>query len=230
MDAHWTYFLILSGSIAGPLLLSFDRKVAYFRRWPDVFLAMLLPAMVFILWDIRFAQAGVWSFSPGHTVGLRWWGLPVEEILFFFVVPFCCVFIHVCVRAYLPHLSFDRTGRMVLRLIAALVLTVGLFFMDRDYTSWTAVLLAIYIGLVLTRQKWFAGFRSDFFLVSFSISLVPFLVVNGILTSIPVVSYNDSENLGVRLGTIPMEDVFYGMLLMLMNISILERKQHPAVG
>jgi lycopene cyclase domain-containing protein len=64
------------------------------------------------------------------------------------------------------------------------------------------------------------------FYVAFGFTLIPFFIVNGILTGsfIPgeVVWYNDEENLGFRLGTIPLEDVFYGMLLLLLNIVIFE--------
>ena len=61
------------------------------------------------------------------------------------------------------------------------------------------------------------------FLISYAIVLIPFLIVNGFLTAIPVVLYNDAENLGIRIYTIPFEDAFYGMLLVMMNISIFEK-------
>jgi len=64
------------------------------------------------------------------------------------------------------------------------------------------------------------------FYFSFLITLIPFLIVNGILTGSfiegEVVWYNNHENLDIRIGTIPLEDMFYGMLLILMNISIFE--------
>ena len=56
--------------------------------------------------------------------------------------------------------------------------------------------------------------------------LIPFFIVNGILTGTgingEVVWYNNAENLGIRLGTIPVEDSLYSLSLMLMNISIFE--------
>ena len=67
------------------------------------------------------------------------------------------------------------------------------------------------------------GFDAVSFLVSYAICLIPFLIVNGFLTAIPVVQYNDAENLGIRIYTIPFEDVFYGMLLILMNIVFYEK-------
>jgi lycopene cyclase domain-containing protein len=79
----------------------------------------------------------------------------------------------------------------------------------------TALFLAIH---------WFK-FKNKFlgrFYVTYVIHLIPFFLVNGILTYLPIVRYNDAENLGIRIFTIPIEDSIYSMLLLLMNISIYE--------
>jgi lycopene cyclase domain-containing protein len=64
------------------------------------------------------------------------------------------------------------------------------------------------------------------FYLAFGVILIPFLLVNSILTGSfiegEVVWYNDVDTLGIRLGTIPIEDAFYAMLLILMNISLFE--------
>ncbi len=54
------------------------------------------------------------------------------------------------------------------------------------------------------------------------------LVVNGILTSFPVVSYNPAEFSNLRLYTIPLEDFIYYFLLLAMNIFIYELQQKKA--
>jgi lycopene cyclase domain-containing protein len=48
------------------------------------------------------------------------------------------------------------------------------------------------------------------------------LIINGILTALPVVEYNPDHDLGIRLFTIPIEDFFYFFLLLLMNLTIYE--------
>ena len=63
--------------------------------------------------------------------------------------------------------------------------------------------------------------------------LSPFFIVNGVLTGSwidePVVWYNDTENMGLRLGTIPVEDIFYGMLMILSSVTIAEELEYRRV-
>ncbi len=64
------------------------------------------------------------------------------------------------------------------------------------------------------------------FYLAFGVILFPFFIINGVLTGSfiedEVVWYNDVATIGMRMGTVPVEDVFYAMLLILMNISIFE--------
>ena len=54
------------------------------------------------------------------------------------------------------------------------------------------------------------------------VHLVPFLLVNGVLTYLPIVWYNNSYNLGRRIVSIPVEDTMYSMLMLLLTISVYE--------
>lgn len=223
MNSHYTYFLILAGSLAGPLFLSFDKKVAFYKSWKYVFQAMIIPALLYILWDVYFTKQAVWSFNEAYITGIKLYNLPLEEVLFFFIVPYCCTFIYACIRAYFPGLVNKRWGDMFLIVAGVLLFATGILYAGRYYTSWTFIFTGGFIMLLYSTRKNFKSFDAVSFIVSYAVCLIPFLIVNGFLTAIPVVLYNNAENLGIRIYTIPFEDAFYGMLLVLMNIVLYEK-------
>ena len=223
MNHHFTYFLILAAALAAPLSFSFDKKISFRKNWKYLFPAILFPAIFYIIWDIYFTAKGVWSFNENYITGIKLFNLPIEEILFFFVVPYCCAFIYECIRYYFPNLKNKKVADIILKMIAILLLITGIIFYKRSYTSTTFLLTAIFIACIYIFKNWFKNFDAASFLVAYIIILLPFFAVNGLLTAIPIVLYDNTENLGIRIGTIPIEDIFYGMLLILMNISIYEK-------
>ena len=219
MNTHYTYFLILACSIAGPLVLSFDKKVAFYKKWKYVFAAMLLPALFYIVWDSVFTSINVWYFNKPYVLETTFiHNLPLEEILFFFIVPYCCTFIYECIRSYFPFLQTTKKSEAILFFLGVFLLIFSLFTTHLYYTFYTCIFLAAFIFLFFIFRKFFSSFNSAAFLVAYVIILIPFLIVNGFLTAIPVITYNNAENLATRIYTIPVEDIFYGMLLVMMNI------------
>ncbi len=184
---------------------------------------MIIPALVYIIWDLYFTRLGVWSFNENYITGVKLYGLPFEEMLFFFVVPYCCVFIYACIRAYFPNLVNKKSSDWLLKILATALLITGIIYFDKYYTGWTFIFTGGFILLIYMFRPFFKTFDAISFVVSYAICLIPFLIVNGFLTAIPVVQYNDAENLGIRIYTIPFEDAFYGMLLILMNIAFYEK-------
>lgn len=223
MNTHYTYFLILAASLTGPLFLSFDKKVAFYKKWKYLFLPMLIPALVYITWDIFFTSKGIWSFAEDYITGIKIFNLPLEEILFFFVVPYCCIFIYECIRSYFPGIKNKKNANFFLQGLAIILLVTGILFYNKQYTFLVFLFTAFFIGIIYLFRLFFKSFNATAFLISYAIILIPFLLVNGFLTAIPVVIYNNAQNLGIRIYTIPFEDIFYGMLLVLMNISIYEK-------
>lgn len=223
MNTHYTYFVILAASLIGPLCLSFDTKVAFYTKWKYLFPAMLFPALFYIIWDIFFTSKGIWSFNEKYISGIKIINLPLEEVLFFFVVPYCCVFIYECIRIYFPQLSNKKFGNIIFIAFVPTLLIAGIVFYNRWYTSSTCILNAIFITIIYFNKKYFVKFNATLFLIAYLVILIPFLIVNGFLTAIPVVLYNNDENLGIRIFSIPFEDTFYGMLLILLNIVIYDK-------
>lgn len=223
MQNHYTYLLILGAALAGPFALSFDKKVAFYKKLKYVIPAMIFPAIFYIIWDSYFTGLGVWRFNRQYILGISSAGLPVEEILFFFVVPYCCVFIYECIKVYFPRINDTMAAHVFFRLLAAVLLMMGAIFYDRLYTASTFIFFALFVFLYYGLKRYLPGLKLSVFLLSYAVILVPFLLVNGLLTAIPVVIYNDAENLGLRVYTIPFEDIFYGMLLVFMNVVFFEK-------
>ncbi len=217
MNPHYTYLLIDAGTLFFPLLFSFDKKVAFFKLWSSLWPGMLITGAVFILWDILFTAQGVWWFSREYTLPYRLAGLPLEEWLFFLVVPYSCAFIYATLNAYFSPKGADGGWQWLVGL-AAVVLIIGMLNFSRAYTCSALCGCGIALLLAFVLRQHAPLFRADRFLLAYAVCLVPFLIVNGLLTNLPVVLYDDGENIGLRIYTIPAEDVFYGMLLILGNV------------
>ena len=215
----YTYLLINLATIFFPVVLSFDKRVAFAKSWKFIWPGMAITGLIFLFWDVLFTIHGVWSFNDQYIVGIKFWGLPLEEVLFFLTVPFACIFIYACLDHYVKWQISKDVSRSIsgLFILASTFILMGNF--NRLYTAVTFSLLAIILLLLLFVFK--TDWLSRFYL-AFLVSLLPFYIVNGLLTSIPVVLYNDEQNLGFRVGTIPFEDHFYSMALLLMNVGFFE--------
>ncbi|WP_207535476.1 lycopene cyclase domain-containing protein [Desertivirga arenae] len=218
MDKHYTYLLINFLTIFFPLILSFDKKVRFYTNWKYIFPGLLITGVVFLVWDYVFTLYDVWSFNNDYVVGIWFLDLPLEEILFFITVPFACLFIYECLNAYVKPDILGKVARDITWVFLILSVVLLGFFFDRVYTLITFGLLALMCIYVLFKGEQKAG---RFYLAYF-VSLLPFYIVNGLLTSIPVVLYNNSENMGLRVGTIPFEDHFYSLAMLLMNMLFFE--------
>jgi lycopene cyclase domain-containing protein len=204
------YAIILAATIFFPLVLSFDTKVAFWKKWPRAFLSSLLVGIPFIAWDAWASARGDWSFSATRTWPARLFGLPLEELFFFLVAPMACVFIHACVTAYFRPRSFAFRSWPFLALAGILLLLI-IPAWPRFYT---VTLLGFGAAFLVCCAVWGRGVCADIrFWISLLICYIPFLVVNGFLTGIPVVSYSGSAILGPRILSIPIEDFLYSLAL-----------------
>ena len=208
------YLGIIIAVIAGPLVLSFDRRVAFYRKWKQLGISLVPVAAIYIAWDIWVTQRGDWHFSSTYAGSWQLFGLPLGEWLFFFVVPYACIFIYEVVRAYFPYRKHTRQA-LVVRislLIIGLSLFGAWFFRHQEYTVLAFISFAAWIAAVLVfKPKLFTEIHTLWF---FLLSTVAFLLVNGILTGMPIVLYNPEAMWGIRIITIPLEDLLYniGML------------------
>ena len=223
MNPHYTYLFIDIASISVPFLWSFEKKVQFVQYWKALFIAIFVTAVVFIPWDIAFTMHGNWGFNEKYLTGIYLFGLPIEEILFFICIPYASVFTHEALKYYLPKNPIERYSKVISITLLVLLLIVLLINLDKQYTV-SATFLAI-IEIVVF-QFWLKSKDLGRIYFSYLVVLIPFFIVNGLLTGslIPeeVVWYNNAENLGIRVGTIPADDLIYAFGLLVLNMQLFE--------
>ena len=193
------------------------RPFYFISRWKYTILPILFPAIFFLIWDSIVTDSH-WRFNEKYVLGITFFNLPIEEILFFISVPFACLFTW--------EMIIRRTDKKELlwinklRLFLYLLIPIGIWFFisGKHYTGLAitflglAVLLDLLLNTNLILQK-------RFYLYLFLVLLFT-LIFNGYLTWRPIVTYGIEYQLDFRIFTIPIEDFVYGTALIFMNTSI----------
>ncbi len=101
--SHYTYLAILAGCLLGTAPLELLLHVGVYAQ-PLRLVGTLVPVVVvFAAWDLFAIRRGMWSYDPRYVVGLTLPGrLPLEELLFFVVVPICAVLTYEAVVVQRP--------------------------------------------------------------------------------------------------------------------------------
>ena len=205
------YLWINLAIILGPLCLTKHPRVAYYRNFRALGIAILVVGSLYIVWDIAVTAWGEWSFNPHYVSGIKVVNLPVEEILFFITVPYSCLFIYEAILATSKHTTLRMPAGVVFA--AVVILAAGsLFFFDQGYTSKALGSCALFLLVALYFDR--PLLESRHYWIWLTICLVPFLIVNFVLTAFPVVQYNPDAIWGARFITIPLEDFFYNYSLL----------------
>ena len=175
---------------------------------------MLFPAALYIAWDIYFTSRAVWSFNADYSqvsnsVTCRWKKC-FSSSLFLLLCFHLCLYPGVFSKTQEKKWADTHHDRDGNRPVDRRLCVPGKILYGLDLPAHRVLhLLHLYVPGLFQRVR--RGIFPGIHLVC----LVPFLIVNGFLTALPVVRYNDVENLGIRIHTIPFEDSFYGMLLVL---------------
>jgi lycopene cyclase domain-containing protein len=174
--------------------------------------------LFFILWDGWFVRTNVWSFNPQYVWHFRWNDLPIEEWSFFFVIPYASVFIYACLKAYLKPNFLNSYKHHITLFFLLLTFVLALFNSQKIYTFYNCLFAFVLLLIHYYLKKDWMGY----FWMAYFIHLIPFLIINGVLTSKPVVLYNPEEILGLKIYTIPVEDTIYALTCLLFPITITE--------
>ncbi len=200
------YLIINILIISVPLLLSFEKNLKFYTKLPYYFFSIIIVSTAYIIWDSIATLRGDWAFNPEYLVGLYLFHLPFEEILFFITVPYSCLFIFETVRFYVKDKKLNISRYFFLIPFVVLLFNILIFY-KQPYTFTVSLFTAFFFLLsVLFYDKLIL---SSTFWLTILVTYIPFFVVNYILTSVPIVTYNSQAIWNIRITTIPAEDFLY---------------------
>ena len=222
METKYLYLILILLALAYPMAQSFEHRLRFYRQWKFLFPGLLIMMLVFIPWDVYFTKNEIWWFNDRYLTGLRIVSLPIEEWLFFVVVPFACIFLYEVLNYFVKQDYFRTIANYVYALFAIVLISLSVMHFGKLYTTITFLSTAVaLIILVLWNPHW----KGRFFQM-YLVSWIPFLLMNGALTGNftqeAVVNYNPDHIIGLRITTIPVEDSVYSFLMLLIVVSCYE--------
>jgi lycopene cyclase domain-containing protein len=175
-----------------------------------------------------FTKWGVWGFNPDYLLKIYIGRLPLEEVLFFVVIPYNFIFLLSVIRAYFP----NRNQKRYAPLFAFIFIATSALWMllyGANYYTFLATFISATLTVLLRNKKWYQDFMWAYLLC-----LIPFFIVNGILTgaltAAPIVWYSAEHIIGWRMISIPFEDLYYNYALLLpltwLYFSLKNRKEN----
>jgi len=234
MNSSYSYILVDLLCLSGPFVLSFHKSVAFYKNFKALLVGLIVMCAVYIPWDILFTHWGIWNFNSKYTLKARWFLLPLEEWLFFIAVPFACVFTFECVRYFKstpPSKNFTRIASTIILISCITLICIASIF-GLWYTLSASMLCFILLLFHTYKKSNFLGYL----LFAWLILLIPFFISNGVLTGLEfykyelintsnvniteaIVRYNNEYNLGIRIWSVPAEDFFYGLAMVLLTVT-----------
>jgi len=99
---RWQYLLVLGACLLITLPLELILGARVYRQPRRALFAILPVAVVFLIWDVVAIAAGVWTYNPQYITGITLpFGVPLEEALFFVIIPLCGLLTYGAVSALL---------------------------------------------------------------------------------------------------------------------------------
>ncbi|NQU88373.1 MAG: hypothetical protein HQ541_21720 [Mariniphaga sp.] len=212
------YLCVLAVLFIVFLIFSFNRKLKIKEQIKYMFPALILSGALFIMFEIRFIEFNIWQFNSQFLIGRFYLTLPIEEWLYYIILPLVGFLIYRLVG------NIQKLNSNANYFVAMSLILVGIFavisYINRQliYTFVIFMFLTVYFGYVIFRGRFKKHYLT--FYISFLFSLIPFFILNSILNGLPVVTYNTEYIIGFFLFKVPIENIAAFFLLYLMNISI----------
>lgn len=205
-----------------PVALNIDKKIGI----SSLLIPSLIVTVIFSETGVFLAGLKVWTFNPAYLLGITYRQLPLEMYLFYFMFSFAGLGIYNYLNIKFPKNDLQKYSLSLSNLLLGIMVAILFFAYTKWYTTITFALLFLLMLYVEYKNQLRFMYR---FYSAFLVCLIPFYISFGILSNVPIISYNATETIDVNLFRIPFENHFYMMGMLLLGVYFLEvRKSRNA--
>ncbi|KIO76633.1 hypothetical protein TH53_13870 [Pedobacter lusitanus] len=216
---NYTYLLINLVLLLLPVLLFSIRQLNFTNNSKFIVLALLITVFAFSIPTEFLTQFKVIVFNPPFLSGMTLWQLPIEELLLSFILPLCGLAVYLFLNYRYPDNNPDKYSLAFSNIMLGICIAMLYFGHKKLYTLYTFSILLLFILYIEYVNKIRFMYR---FYRAFLVTLIPFYVVYGLLTNLPVLQYTSSETLNFSQFNIPFEAPFYFMGMLLLSVYLFE--------
>ncbi|MEJ2905500.1 lycopene cyclase domain-containing protein [Pedobacter panaciterrae] len=216
---NYYYLLINLALLLLSFLLTLDKKANPIRSWKPMIPAVLVSGLFFSVVALIFNQFKVSIFNDEYTVGAHILQLPIEEVLFQFILAFAGLNIYVVLNARFPKNNLERFSLSVSNLLLGVLIAMLFFTHTKLYSVITFSVLFLslfYVEYVNSLRFMYKFYRA------YVVLLIPFCLLYLFIGGLPILTYVFEETIKLKLGVIPFENFFYLMSNLLVSVYLFE--------
>lgn len=216
---NYYYLLINLALLLLSFLLALDKKASPIRSWKPMIPAVLGSGLFFSVVALIFNQFKVSVFNNEYTAGFHILQLPIEEILFHFILAFAGLNIYVVLNAYFPKNNLEKFSLSLSNLLLGVLIAMLFFTHTKLYSviTFSVLFLSLFYVEYVNKLRFMYKFYR-----AYVVLLIPFCLLYLLIGGLPILTYVFEETIKLKLGAIPFESFFYLMSNLLLSIYLFE--------
>lgn len=213
-----------------PFVCSFEKKIFFVKYWRGLFVGIAVMMLFFLPWDVWFINGEIWQYNERFLIGGKIANIPIEKILYLIALPYGAGFLYEALNHYRPYTFLKSVQNKITAGLIFICFILAVVYVDRFYTFTVFSFLSLFLiwHLLINKSDFLGKFYFMFILLQ-----IPLFFINGTLTGMftqePIIIYDNTQTMALRILTIPVEEVAYDMLMLLIVISMLELLKVRAV-
>ncbi len=203
MFAYLTFDLII---LIIALLFSFNRKIKCYENFFAYLFSVAIVSTSYLIWEILSVNRGDLSFSAAQTTKFYIFKLPIEELLFFLIMPYLVILIYEATNSYRQEKTINFTKNHSF-LVAIAVFLLAFIFVKHNFIFVNLLLVSL-VFYLNTIFKYQILNKSNIWVTS-SIIFIPLIIFFYLKVSSQMIFISPMTVIGLKFIKIPIEYFFY---------------------